>query len=184
MGKHWSTVKKVLEVLASMLVDLDPDGIDLAFTLGGSKGSNLKAVRKVNDIMDRTSVTPEPNADTDIVKALGPILQNYLRSLRRFSEGDTSGKAPKRPRRLNVFVLTDGKWEGTLDDDQVTRVITKFAKETEFLAGEFIKRPVGIQFIQFGDDPTATSRLEALDQLAGEYGIPYVYHDLLHACLI
>ena len=61
--------------------------------------------------------------------------------------------------RWNIYVLTDGSWEDASVKqtirDTVSRLTTLAVPQMHF----------GIQFIQFGDHPLGTRRLEELDRL-------------------
>jgi hypothetical protein len=72
-------------------------------------------------------------------------------------------------------VFTDGIWEAMKNKDDVKSLIVTFAKELKDILGDFKKRPVSIEFVQFGDDEDASYRLWILDNHLIFEGVPYVY---------
>lgn len=72
-------------------------------------------------------------------------MQRLLRSIR-----------PARP--LNVYVLTDGKWEHKSDPRRCIQDLANILS-----AESFDEDACGIQFIQFGNDALGKERLDYLD---------------------
>jgi hypothetical protein len=165
MKDHWAEATELLEVLVKKAQYQDENGMDLFFTLGQGnvKGSN-EPTRFVKEMQEPNN-SPRQFGHTDMNMKLGDILAKYLREL----------KPPYRQQKnLTLIVLTDGKWEGTSNKYEVEEKIVKFLKELIKIKGELQERPVSIQFVRFGDDPDAVSRLRRLDNDLKWRGIPLV----------
>lgn len=130
----------------------DENGMDLYFTRAGSKKvENQKTKYDFVTAMNSKSAKPMKDVHTDMRASLGDILDDYV-----------SGYRSKR-RKLTIIVLTDGKWEGMKNKNEVKSWIIKFLQESKGKIGGLQHRPVSIEFIQFGNDPEATERLRELD---------------------
>lgn len=159
MRPHWSNAKYLLETLLLKVAGQDEDGIDLTFTSGKAEVQHGKSKSEFLKAMKRAEAQPSLQIRTDMKKPLGEIFQIYLNS-RKWGN-----------RKLTVIVLTDGKWDGMEDKNGVDAKIITFAKQLDKIGG-LEDRPVSIQFIQFGNDPDATSRLRRLDNHLVYSGIP------------
>ena len=106
---------------------------------------------------------------TDMRGSLGNIFDKYITDARRKKQYNSDIK------NLTLIVLTDGKWEGTKNKEEVNRKIVYFSRELEGIIGNLKDRPVSIEFIQFGYDEDATYRLKALDNDLKYSGIRYVF---------
>ena len=164
MAKHWDEVTTVLETLATLLRGQDPDGLTLTFTFGNAS-CHSNSARKFTNTMLRKKARPSHSAHTNMASALGKILSDYLQHM---------ASSRGRPRYLSLYVLTDGIWSGTLDIHAVDDVMAEFSTKLEKLDGSVLKseRRVGIQFIQFGNEPAATHALRRLDNELMFKGIP------------
>ncbi|KIW94252.1 uncharacterized protein Z519_05568 [Cladophialophora bantiana CBS 173.52] len=95
---------------------------------------------------------PIPEVKTDMSLILGFLLDKYIKHLQDVGVN----KAGKQ----TIIVLTDGKWE----HNKASEVIKDFVNEWQGLDRNNIQsRSMGIQIVQFGDDPEATLRLGYLD---------------------
>lgn len=69
----------------------------------------------------------------------------------------------KSPKPLSLYILTDGVWEGKSDPRKPIQ------KLVQTLVGwRMDKAQVGIQFINFGNDPVGLQRLQYLDFELGQ----------------
>ncbi len=163
MAKHWDEATHVVETLATLLRGQDPDGLDLTFTIGQASRHSDSA-QKLRKTMHRKDVEPTSGVHTDMASALGKNFSGYLRSM---------ASLRGQPKYLSLYVLTDGIWSGTRDLRAVEDVITELSAKLERTDESAFrsKRRVGIQFIQFGDDPAATDALKILDNGLWDEGI-------------
>lgn len=182
MTDAWPQATELLDVLAKKVRNLDENGMDLYLThtngepnavlsrqkYGGPirsrafpKVENQRDVAKFKEAMKAADSLPVLGARTDMSFLLGFLLDEYIRHIR--NTGTVHAKAQ------TIIVLTDGKWEL----NPVSKVIKKFVDEWKGLDRDNIgNRPMGIQFIQFGDDPDTTLRLEYLDNKLEFEGVP------------
>jgi hypothetical protein len=164
MATYWSEVTNVLETLAYFPRRQDPDGLELTFTFGKASCQSDSA-RKLKNTMRGKDAKPSSGIHTNMASALGKALSGYLQPL---------ASMRGQPKSLSLYVLTDGVWLGTPNLDAVYDVIAEFWTKFEKLDRSVLKseRRVGIQFVQFGNEPEATSRLKKLDSELPFNGIP------------
>lgn len=166
MKMHRTQVRKVFESLAYLVKGLDPDGIDLHFTMSGQSahGYHRENLLKLFDMV-------RFDGQSSMELALSAILE---------SPGRKRWNRPmfhdKKPRGKSIYVLTDGKWHGRNQfpdgmPELIKRLVDKLGSKTE----------VGIQFIQFGDDEVGTSRLRMLDDDLGTFGVNMDIIDTEHS---
>lgn len=159
MIDHWDECTKLADTLMMKVKDLDDDGIDVHFTgkqttiLGTEKRSKIG--RAMKDAQPR-----EESLATDMTGALGDIFDDYY-------TGQIKQKRQpgwRRPRKLTIYVFTDGIWGGTQDDTRVDDKIRSFVnKMTTEVYGDLGVRCCTIQFIHFGENQYARERLRRLD---------------------
>ncbi|KAK5062484.1 hypothetical protein LTR84_004556 [Exophiala bonariae] len=182
MVGSWPQATELVDVLARKAQNLDDNGMDLYLTHTSGRPNAVLSPRK-NGPTVRTPTSPKvdgkntatkfkeamKSADslpvsgkkTDMSLLLGYLLDGYIKHLKDVG----INKAKKQ----TIIVLTDGKWAL----EPVSEAIKKFVDEWRGLDRENIKsRSMGIQFVQFGDDPIATWGLEYLDNKLESEGIP------------
>lgn len=167
MFKHWAHVKFVLKTLATKAKGLDPNGVDLYFTLGGVKAENKTGVKPLMDAMANPKAMPanyNDGLDTDMAGRLKDLFDDHLTRVRQSRKHGS-----ERVTKLTIIVLTNGMW----DEVQVAKRIVEFAIALKDLTKKDLDdRPVSIEFIQFGRDSGATDRLKRLDDELKYKGIP------------
>jgi hypothetical protein len=154
MNPFWFEATYLLETLVMKAAGQDEDGMDLYFTHGPIKVKGGKSKSEFVGAMNNKSARPMNEVRTDMRASLGELLSGYI------GEAKISGS---KTRKLTIIVLTDGKWEGMGDKDDVRKLVVKFVGKVKELIGDLESRPVSIEFIQFGDDADATYRLRQLD---------------------
>ena len=154
-------MKIVLKVLAATLKSTDPDGPDLYFT-GPYRKLKRQGTQSILDAFDSTPLDKHP----DMRRCLAAILDEYQT---RFGKWNLREKMAhpkstpsKNPRKLNLYILTDGIWQP--NTDLVQEIDTLVAHLWD---RKFTDKQVGIQFIRFGDNPHAIRKMRKLDNALG-----------------
>lgn len=162
MEPYWDDMIDLFAVMAWLIKDADPDGMELYTTV--SDGRPLKS-KDVTPLLTALKSKPQTGM-TDINLSLGRILDDYKsklheqRSHRSFWRTARTGSRDVRP--MTLYVLTDGKWESPADAETPIRSLVKKLGELGLQRRQF-----GIQFISFGNDPGGLSRLKILDDQLG-----------------
>ncbi|KAL8932216.1 MAG: hypothetical protein Q9216_006922 [Gyalolechia sp. 2 TL-2023] len=157
MKPYRDDVRNVLELLTSLTSRYDPNGLDLYFTTEYKKhrpNSNKKVLKLFDD--------HPPSGPADMRACVASIFEPYKaqfgrRDFRRWLSHPTS-RPPKGPRKLSLYILTDGIWDPKCDlITEIKALVAGLQKEG------MTNKHVGIQFIRFGGDKTAIKRLDTLD---------------------
>jgi len=161
MGEHWDLVSGELAVVADVLIQNDPNGIDLFFlnhmsteqanVEEGRPATGYLEVQNPDYILNKFN-SISPGGGTPTPSRLGSILQAYLELCERMHAKDGS-----RPRPLNIIVWTDGdcsKWE-------LKNVIIDAARRLDRINAP--GNQCGIQFLQVGNLYGIEDWLKSLD---------------------
>ncbi|KAL8663633.1 MAG: hypothetical protein Q9202_003703 [Teloschistes flavicans] len=155
-GNRWRLTSEVLAEIASIAVEYDRNGVDVKFfnePLDDGEGKNLTKSEEVMDLFSRVT----PDGTTLTADVLDEVLSDYMYELGQ----------DRQKKSLNLIVLTDGEPEPKQD---VEEVIVRYAKQLRDARVHPLK--VGIQFVQIGNDPSATKFLKFLDDnLKGKHGL-------------
>jgi len=156
MAVHENEVCQILGMLAYLVKDSDPHGLELFFTCSNPKFKERDPDKLVKGFKKNT-----PRGITDIRLRLGDIIDSYLKGFER----GWIMKRVRKVRSLNIYVLTDGIWQPSNDLRPVLkRLIAKLNEKGRYV--------VGIQFISFGNNSDALERLDHLDdKLKRELGM-------------
>jgi hypothetical protein len=156
MSGHWGEVTDVFEALSYILKYVDPDGLDLSFTVSGESLKNYKVTSTlVQSVRDRKS---RLKGTTDMNLKLTTLLENYQAALEKPPREVKSLFRRKPVRPLNLYILTDGIWEAKCDaEGPIRRLIKKLA---DLGKGRI---QVGIEFISFGNNIAGLQRMDHLD---------------------
>ncbi|TIB38804.1 hypothetical protein E3P86_01436 [Wallemia ichthyophaga] len=144
-GGLWKQALSALAGLLEIATKYDPDGVDVLFLNNPAVANNVTNVNTLHNLFHSV----QPSGSTPTGTRLEDILLKYLNDYE-----NSNGTVRVRP--LNVVVVTDG----TAEDD-VESVILTAARRLDRLNAPLSQ--VGIQFIQIGDDPSATVWLHELD---------------------
>jgi hypothetical protein len=151
MKSHEAEVKRILEILAYLVKDSDPDGLDLYFTCSKRKFREKDPVKLVSKFASNI-----PGGLTEIRRSLSLIIDNYIKGFDR----NKLRKLFRPIRSLNIYVLTDGIWQPNTDlTPPIQRLVQKLNDNGKY--------QVGIQFISFGNNVEALKRLDELDDKLG-----------------
>jgi hypothetical protein len=110
--------------------------------------------------------------ETDIIAPIRSIFDQFMKTHTDQKQSKTTRKWGKKiqngPKALTLLILTNGTWAAMKDPDAINSYIEELLKTLSAQGiiksdTEGFDRFVSIEFIQFGDDPTVTERLRALD---------------------
>ncbi|KAJ7811737.1 hypothetical protein B0H14DRAFT_2523636 [Mycena olivaceomarginata] len=135
----------------------DSDGIDIHFLNHTTPLLRAKSAAEVKRVFDE--VSPEGGTPTGqrLTDLLNPVVQK-LESSEIRADGTPEDKVTKEAiKPVNFIVITDG---AATDNPSV--VVIDLAKRLKALRN-ICKTQVGIQFIQIGNDSSATRNLQQLD---------------------
>ena len=147
----------VLELLWAMVAKRDPDGPELYIT------SDMRALKPKNDVKMLHELDSRPAKDApDMRHCFAQIIENYQTQFGKRNLGarllHPKTTPAKGPRKLSLYVLTDGVWQDKTDLRQVIETLVDCLIEHKLT-----NKQIGTQFIQFGDDGRGTRRLKRLD---------------------
>ncbi|KIL70355.1 hypothetical protein M378DRAFT_67282 [Amanita muscaria Koide BX008] len=148
-GARWEEAKAALATLAELAGRYDTNGIDVHFLNHEAVGRNLK---DSSDII-RLFQNVRPNGATPIGNKLEELLIEYLSVIEPLHDRPAE---LKKVRPVNFLVITDG-----YPTDDPESVIVQIARRLD--AKYFPITQVGIQFVQIGNDRSATQYLQELD---------------------
>lgn len=165
-----------IDVLSYMVKRYDKDGMDLYYFNSSKSLTNQtdSTSLKVSVAGMKFSGISSPEI------TLKRILDDYTKKLRAYTsklrehENKTgssllfSRRPPKLPRRLSVYVLTDGVWQSANEPGGEYLEDTIKSLVRELRNADCRRIQVGIQFIRFGNHKYGVPRLETLDRLSKE----------------
>jgi hypothetical protein len=167
MMPYWDEVKRTFEVLAYLVKDKDPDGIELRFT----NSTKLHGRNKNRKPLMKMLNTAKLDGGQCVI---GLTLGSILKDLSSESANDLL-TLPFRWRKkkygVNIYVLTDGIWE---DGEEWLEEIVEPIKK--LVDKGMRKEQMGIQFIQFGGDAEGTRRFQILDDGLRQHGLRSEYY--------
>jgi hypothetical protein len=157
MEPHWKSLIKVFEALTYILKDVDPNGLDLFFTICRE---TLKKTKKTTSLVEMVkSRSKLLKGTTDMNLRLSEILDTYQTELEKPKTFFGIGKSVLP---MNLYILTNGTWEPNCDAaGPITNLVNKLNKLHKG------RVQVGIQFISFGNNAEAIDRLNILDSGLG-----------------
>lgn len=161
MAPHRCQVRNTLKLLAHMLGPSDPDGLEIYFTTDWKKikPKDVKSLLKEFD--------QRPNAGTpDMREHFASFTEKYQDQFGKrniWSKIRHPRSTPHSgPRRLNLYVLTDGVWQPRTTLTQEIKTLVNHLSERKLT-----NKQIGIQFIRFGTNPQGIRRLQKLDSDMG-----------------
>ena len=154
MCGHWDKVLDLLDTLAYIVKPLDPDGVEIYFTINDEHYTKKNSSDLVR-IAERARPLKSSNRLSNISIKLGSILEDYEKVLKKPERG---WFGPKEVRKKSIYVFTDGVWRPQAD---AAGPIKSLVSTLEQLHKP--RNQIGIQFIQFGGDVDGHARLAYLD---------------------
>lgn len=159
-GTYWDLVAGELALVTDVLIQNDPDGIDLFFlnhlsnevenTSTGRAGTGYLEVQNPDYILNKFS-SIRPTNGTPTPERLGLILEKYLDLCEKMNR-----EGGGRPRPLNIIVWTDGWCANTLEMKLVNA-----ARRLDAINAP--ANQCGVQFLQVGNVPGVDTWLQQLD---------------------
>ncbi|OCL10566.1 kinase-like protein [Glonium stellatum] len=160
MRPHWSQVIKVLDLLAYITKEKDPNGLELYFTMKAGRHSGSKSTDLVKKAQSRKAREGATDL-SDLYPRIRDIFGEYKKNLKR---KPLWGSA-RRP--MSLYILTDGNWQPQRDTEICIAELVRALDESD-------QYQVGIEFIQFGNHAVGTDRLKHLDDgLKREFGLKW-----------
>lgn len=159
LGDHWYEACDALAKLVDAASKYEISGIRLHF-LNSPHTCLVKSATDVRRAFQ--TVTPQVRSASPVGEKLEQLLLEYMAALEA-SKVQGSGAEPPKP--VNYIVLTDG---APSDDPESVIVATARRLDSQ----HFPLGQIGIQFVQIGNDPEATTALRELDdELAKTHGV-------------
>lgn len=141
MKAHEAEIKRILSILAYLLKDSDPDGMELYFTDSDKYVKSKRPTRLVT-----ICVSNQPQGLTDIRSGLGLILHKYSEDLRQMEVN--FAKCSRLSILWTYMYFTNGIWQPKSDLDRpIMQLIPKLKDYGQY--------QVRIQFISFGSNPAS-----------------------------
>ncbi|CAE6342269.1 unnamed protein product [Rhizoctonia solani] len=153
-GTRWNEALDALTGLASYALKHDKDGIEIYFLNDVDNTKQVKNGEQVRQLF----YSVKPGGGTPTGRRLEQILTAYIARIeaaKTKSGGADLSQSGIKP--LNLIVITDGE-----PSDDPESVIVAAARRLD--AGQFPLAQVSIQFIQVGDDKSASKALKELDE--------------------
>ena len=166
MIQHWTEVEELLHSLAYAVKKFSSNGLELRYTHADEKVHSSHTTELVHSVQRHNPASSTGNVVrlTDIETSLGRFLDDYGDRIEQYAFSWLPRPLHHNVKRVNVYVLTDGRWQPMSDHsigESFRRLVSTLRRH-----GRNPKQ-IGVQFIQFGDDPDARKRLEWLDSGLG-----------------
>jgi hypothetical protein len=165
---RWEELIESLRYTVEIVCHYDKDGVEVHFLNQDEKDEDgITEGQRVLDLLTKEVCPDEQGGGTYISTRLWDILCPYVDRFEAWktwqSSRDRSKPKMKKPRMLNLIVITDGAAE---DKEGVEDIIVNVAKRLDSLSAH--PNQVGIQFLQIGKDDDAARWLRSLDDALKE----------------
>jgi hypothetical protein len=162
MRQYWGEMCELFGILAYIVKESDPDGIEMYFTMSEKKHHSKNTTDLVDTAKARRNVL---EGESNINVRLESILSEYNLKLQNqiaLREGRSIDARYKDVRPLNVYIFTDAVWSSYSDPTPaIQNIVDSLVKLNDSSSR------IGIQFISFGTDAKCLARLEHLDSGLG-----------------
>ncbi|KAH7090176.1 hypothetical protein FB567DRAFT_617467 [Paraphoma chrysanthemicola] len=164
MLSHWlvpSGVVYTFEALAYLVKDFSPGGLQAYY---GSAFEGLCKKNRDEIIKMITTIMPRPGRQSNMAGSFHYIWKDWWQKNCPRLGKSPSLKQTRKQRKVSITVFTDGLWKtseggfqgfGGVEKDIEEIFMTMFRSEVD-------PSTIGIQFIQFGQDPEGSKRLAHL----------------------
>lgn len=173
--EHWKDVCETFEALSCLATEADPNSIELFLTSNPTKQEKPSKFNSQSlvQFLSKKSTT-EPVGFCNMESSLSTVFEDIKDGLEGTSSSSSNWKKPTalfskptRARGVNVYIFTDGVWEGGDKikcgvEGSITSLIKRmqrFGKDRTYVA---------LQFIQFGNNELGEARLDYLDNELGK----------------
>lgn len=171
MKDHWRDALRVFLALGYIVKGKDPDGMEIRTTMDPSFKKRSKKRRPLLNALSNDRL----GGQCDISLTFSQILRElHLENIKN-SQGSRF-LWRKQKVGVNIYILTDGVWE-----EGNEWLPTMIESIQNLITNGMQRGQLGIQFIQFGNDPTGTQRLQMLDDDLDGYGVKKDFIDTEHA---
>jgi hypothetical protein len=165
MIDYWDELVNLFSPMIYMVKKrkLDPNGSELRFIISEQRKEDRNTTPLVNMVKARRT---KLKGESNLALRLEDIFNDY----RKKSQPNTPWRKPS-PKAISLYIFTDGVWQH--GSGQLKMVAKAIQSLVEYLVEQGSpQKIVGIQFIQFGNDPQGTERLRWLDEdLQEEFGL-------------
>jgi hypothetical protein len=172
MEPYWSEVTSTCHALAYVVKGVDPDGFDVVFTSNLKSVETMKCCSKLIGSSGLLQMNrPKPNTGVCRMEhVLTTLLPNIIKKALK-GKGMVNRIRKRVPEGINVYVLTDGLWEGEPEPGvagttvvEANGVENAIQHAVDLLQKESKSRIfLSIQFIRFGNHAIGERRLRWLD---------------------
>ncbi|KAI0691106.1 hypothetical protein BC835DRAFT_132406 [Cytidiella melzeri] len=152
---RWKAATEAVSQLAQKAIEYDNNGIDLVFINEQNREHELFNIKNSSKVTEICEAVRNQHFPTPTGKRINELLEKYEDDLRR----------SRATKKLNILVITDG---AATDNEDLVRAIVKHAKFLD--RHDYPLDQTGIQFVQVGNDKSATAFLQALDN---DYRAPW-----------
>lgn len=162
MDPYWDEVVEQAKLLAYLVKRVDKNGLDLYATIAKDDDPNRHmCVKNTTDLVKHVARLKR-SSSRDITQTLRQVLDPYLTSLRASHNSRTYlyDLYSRDVKPMTIYIFTDGIWTRDSDPSPLIKKAADTLEQTQHPYDQ-----LGIQFIQWGDDPNGTQRLGNLDTL-------------------
>jgi hypothetical protein len=154
-AEHWEQMIKVVETLATIFTVHDKARLGLSLAFGGRaiECSSTIDPKKFRKALEKGLKKVDADASMDVPRTLERLFVPY----RSVLQGSN-----RRPRDLNVIVLTDGLWSAAQADETVVKLCGWVNELKVHYPGDANTEHFGVGLVQFGRDEQTRRNLEHL----------------------
>lgn len=157
MHNHFQQIEKCLQVYAYIIKGIDKNGFEVVFASNPTNVTKHTTSTSFKELFCKQDWT-QANAEDKFGTFVDEVIMQRLPA--RWKRGIL------RPKKLSVFVLTDGRW-GNISSQAcgMQRPIQKLIYKMKERGVEAHRTQVSIQFMRFGDEEAGIRYLDYLDQM-------------------
>ncbi|KAL9612988.1 MAG: hypothetical protein Q9167_002465 [Letrouitia subvulpina] len=160
MRAYRRDVLSVVSLLAYMLKDLDPNGLDVCFTQSRQKVHSGKSTA-LSAAVSQVNFQGQSDMRTCLSRIFHEHKNKFGTTIAPSGSWYRRPIPPTTPKPLSFYILTDGNWQ----PNEVGPIIMDLVNKMQ--SKGLLKDHVGIQFIRFGENQQGIARLNHLDRGLG-----------------